>query len=425
MTFENLNLIDPIKQAVKAEGYSEPTPIQEKAIPMILQGRDILGSAQTGTGKTAAFAIPILQNLYLNKSEGNQSRNIKVLILTPTRELAVQIGDSFTAYGKFLRMKHVVVYGGVSQHPQTLALNRGVDILIATPGRLLDLMEQGYVHLDSIQTFVLDEADRMLEMGFIQDVRRVQAKLPAKLQTLLFSATIPGEIADLAKRMLNNPVEIIIEPKEKTADLINQSVYFVAKENKGELLVHVLKDETINSALVFTRTKRGADKVSKMLNRNGIRSEAIHGDKSQFMRQKALDNLKSRYTRVLVASDIASRGLDIEELSCVINYEIPNIPETYIHRIGRTGRAGVNGTAISFCDSTERVYLKDIHKLLTRPIPVVRDQPEFKPVTPIADIKEARQNKKFFKIRKQADAPSAKKNENRWDDRREYKKRMA
>lgn len=403
MSFENLNLIEPILKAVKAEGYHTPTPIQEKAIPVILQGKDLLGSAQTGTGKTAAFAIPIIQNLYTENQKEKKHKAVKVLILTPTRELALQIGESFHAYGKYTQMRYAVIYGGVSQHPQTLALSRGVDVLVATPGRLLDLIEQGFVHLDELRTFVLDEADRMLEMGFIQDVKRVRAKLPSNIQTLLFSATIPFEIADLARKMLHNPVEITIEPKVKTAELINQSVYYVARENKNELLVHLLKNTTIDSALVFTRTKRGADRVSKLLNRSGIASEAIHGDKSQLMRQRALDNLKKRFTRVLVASDIASRGIDIEELSCVINYEIPNIPETYIHRIGRTGRAGVNGTAISLCDETEKEYLRDIHKLLKKPITVMEDHPVFQYTPPVTNpevIKTARQNKKFFSMRK-------------------------
>jgi ATP-dependent RNA helicase RhlE len=375
MSFENLNLIEPIKQAIKNEGYTIPTPIQERSIPLILKGKDLLGCAQTGTGKTAAFAIPMLQLLNETQKLEKGRKAIKALIVTPTRELAIQIGESFEAYGKQLTLKHTVIFGGVTQFSQTEALRKGIDILIATPGRLLDLMNQRHISLQHLQIFVLDEADRMLDMGFIHDVKKIIAALPAKRQSLFFSATMPLEIVKLASTILNNPVKVEVAPVIQTADLITQSVYFVDKGNKMALLISILEDQSLSSALVFTRTKHGADKVAKILVKKGIKSEAIHGNKSQNARQKALNNFKSRETRVLVASDIASRGLDIEELSCVINFEIPNIPETYIHRIGRTGRAGVNGIAISFCDADEKAYLRDIQKLISKIIPVVTDHP--------------------------------------------------
>ncbi|MEI6884475.1 MAG: DEAD/DEAH box helicase [Bacteroidota bacterium] len=375
MLFENLNLIKPILDAVKAEGYTEPTPIQEKAIPVLLTGRDLLGCAQTGTGKTAAFAIPILQLLYNKKNPGAVKRLVKALILTPTRELAIQINESFSAYGKHTGLRHTVIYGGVSQGAQTTTLKSGIDILIATPGRLLDLMNQGFISLQSIEFFVLDEADRMLDMGFIHDVRKVIAKLPSKRQTLFFSATMPPEIQKLSASILVNPVKVEIKPVVATAELIKQSLFYVNKGDKKSLLIHILQDQSIDSALVFTRTKHGADKVSRDLVKAGIKAAAIHGNKSQAARQSALKNFKNRSTRVLVATDIAARGIDIEQLSHVINYEIPNIPETYIHRIGRTGRAGLKGMAYSFCDTEERVFLKDIHKLLPKPITVIDNHP--------------------------------------------------
>jgi ATP-dependent RNA helicase RhlE len=375
MTFENLNLIEPILRAVKAEGYTEPTPIQEQAIPVLLEGRDLMGSAQTGTGKTAAFAIPILQLLAQKQVPASGKRQIKALIVTPTRELAIQISESFTAYGKHTGLRHTVIYGGVSQHAQTNALKNGIDILVATPGRLLDLIGQQLLSLQNIQFFVLDEADRMLDMGFIHDVRKIITKLPAKRQSLFFSATMPPEIQKLAATILVKPVKVEIVPVVATTNLIKQSLYFVDKPDKRHLLIHLLKDKSIDSALIFTRTKHGADRVSKDLVKAGIKAAAIHGNKSQGARQDALNNFKNKKTRVLVATDIASRGIDVEQLSHVINYEIPNIPETYVHRIGRTGRAGVNGIAMSFCDTEEREYLKDIYKLLPRPIPVVDNHP--------------------------------------------------
>ncbi|HWZ14998.1 MAG TPA: DEAD/DEAH box helicase [Mucilaginibacter sp.] len=375
MSFENLNLIEPILRALKTEGYTTPTPIQEQAIPIILQNKDLLGCAQTGTGKTAAFAIPIIQLLYQDRLQHKEQKTIKALILTPTRELAIQIGESFAAYGKHTGLKHLVIYGGVSQNPQTDALKRGVDILVATPGRLLDLMNQRFVHLDHIRMLVLDEADRMLDMGFVHDVKKVIAKVPAKRQTLFFSATMPNEIQQLANTILTKPELVEVTPVSSTADTIQQALYYVDKSDKRALLAHLLKDKEIKTALVFTRTKHGADKVVKDLVRIGITAEAIHGNKSQNARQRALTNFKNRTTRVLIATDIAARGIDIDELTHVINYELPNIPETYVHRIGRTGRAGLNGVALSFCDQEEIEFLKDIHKLISKQIPVEEAHP--------------------------------------------------
>lgn len=372
MSFEKLNLIEPILRALKTEGYTTPTPIQEKAIPILLERKDLLGCAQTGTGKTAAFAIPILQLLHHDELY-KASVGISSLILTPTRELAIQIGESFSAYGRHLKLKHTVIFGGVSQKSQTDALRAGVNILIATPGRLLDLMNQRYVKLDHIKIFVLDEADRMLDMGFIHDVKKVIAKLPVKRQTLFFSATMPKEISSLANSILTNPARVEVTPVSSTANTIQQSLYFVDKKNKKNLLVDLLKDKSIETALVFTRTKHGADRVAMDLNKVGIFTEAIHGNKSQNARQRALSNFKLQKTRVLVATDIAARGIDIDNLSTVINYEIPNIPETYVHRIGRTGRAGASGNSISFCDFEEKEFLKDIQKLIGKPIPVVEN----------------------------------------------------
>jgi ATP-dependent RNA helicase RhlE len=375
MSFENLHLIAPIMKALQTEGYSHPTPIQERAIPIILDKKDLLGCAQTGTGKTAAFAIPLLQLLHQEERVIGKPRNIRTLILTPTRELAIQIGESFTAYGKHTGIRHTVIFGGVSQKSQTDALRAGVHILIATPGRLLDLMNQGHVDLRHLGQFVLDEADRMLDMGFIHDVKKILTKLPAKRQSLFFSATMPREISKLADTILVHPEKVAVTPVSSTVDSIDQSLYFVGKKEKKPLLIHILKDPAVVSALVFTRTKHGANKVAEDLVKAGIQAEAIHGNKSQGARQRALGNFKARRTRVLVATDIAARGIDIDELSHVINYEIPNVPETYVHRIGRTGRAGLSGTAISFCDHEEKEFLKDIQKLLARIIPVIESHP--------------------------------------------------
>ncbi len=375
MAFKKLDLIDPILKALVAEGYTTPTPIQAQSIPLLLERRDLLGCAQTGTGKTAAFAIPILQILYQQKQEERGPRNIKVLILTPTRELAIQIDESFAAYGKYTGLTHTVIFGGVSQLQQTNILRRGVDILVATPGRLLDLISQGFIDLKYLKIFVLDEADRMLDMGFIHDVKRIITKLPEKRQTLFFSATMPPEIQKLANVLLTNPAKVEVTPASSTVDAIEQSLYFVEKKDKPMLLLHLLKDEKILSALIFTRTKHGADKVVKFLHRNNITAAAIHGNKSQNARQNALNNFKSGNIRVLVATDIAARGIDIDDLSHVINFELPNIPETYVHRIGRTGRAGNTGVAISFCGAEEKDELKDIQKLISKNVPVVSGHP--------------------------------------------------
>ncbi len=383
MSFENLNLIKSLKTALANEGYTIPTPIQVQAIPVILERKDLLGSAQTGTGKTAAFAIPILQILSEEKEHGksngtsrhSRERTIKALIITPTRELAVQVGESFSVYGRHTGLKNTVVYGGVSQYAQTDKLRQGVDILIATPGRLLDLINQNYINLSHIKVLVLDEADRMLDMGFIHDVKKIIAKLPAKRQSLFFSATLPPEIVRLANTIVTDPVKIEITPQSKTIEIVKQAVYFVSKPDKKNLLVHILKNENVSSALVFTKTKRGADSVTKFLNDAKIHADAIHGNKSQQARQRALNNFKSNHTRVLVATDIAARGIDIEKLSHVFNYDIPDYAEIYIHRIGRTGRAGLGGTALSFCDAEERYYLREINRLIKTPIPVIDDHP--------------------------------------------------
>jgi ATP-dependent RNA helicase RhlE len=377
MTFTDLKLIKPLMTAIDTMGYTEPTPIQQQAITPILNGKDIFGCAQTGTGKTAAFTLPILQLLQAKKeqSPNNTRKAIKALILAPTRELALQISDSVKSYGKHLELSHTTVYGGVSQNNQVKDLRRGVDILIATPGRLLDLMQQGFVRLDYVEFFVLDEADRMLDMGFINDIKKVIAKLPAKKQTLFFSATAAPDIMKLANTLLRNPVSVSVTPVSSTVSLIEQSVYYVSKENKRALLKHVLKTDAIDHALVFTRTKRGADKVAKELNSNGIKAEAIHGNKSQGARERALKGFKERKIRVLVATDIASRGIDVDKLSHVINFEIPEQAETYVHRIGRTGRAGLSGVALSFCAKEEINYLKDINKLIKKNIDVISKHP--------------------------------------------------
>ena len=375
MNFKELHLIEPILKALESEGYTSPTPIQEQAIPDVLKGKDLLGCAQTGTGKTAAFAIPILQNLFLQRNHEVDNSNIKALILTPTRELAIQIDESFAAYGKHTGIRHAVIFGGVSQFHQTNQLKRGVDVLIATPGRLLDLISQRFISLQHIKMFVLDEADRMLDMGFINDVKKIIARLPVKRQTLFFSATMPPEISRLSTSILTNPVRIEVTPVSSTVEKIDQSVYLVEKNDKRQLLIHLLKDYKIQSALVFTRTKHGADKIAKELHRARISSGAIHGNKTQSARQNALNNFKDGKIRVLVATDIAARGIDVDDLSHVINFDLPNIPETYVHRIGRTGRAGASGTALSFCDMEEREFLRDIHKLIKLEIPVVNDHP--------------------------------------------------
>ncbi|PKK96400.1 MAG: DEAD/DEAH box helicase [Tenericutes bacterium HGW-Tenericutes-3] len=361
MTFKSLEIIEPILKSLEHEGYLEPSPIQEQAIPVLLEGKDILGSAQTGTGKTAAFAIPILQGLY-KKQNKHETRYVKALVLAPTRELASQIKDSFVTYGKHLGLKTAVIFGGVSQKPQTEALRKGIDILVATPGRLLDLANQGFIDFTKLEYFVLDEADRMLDMGFVKDVERIIKLIPKKRQTMLFSATMPKEIITLSKSILNDPVRIAVKPVESTLEVIDQSVYHVAKKDKIEMLIYLLKHQNIDSALVFTRTKAWANKVTKALVAAEIKAEAIHGNKSQNAREKALGNFKSKQIKVLIATDIAARGIDIDELSHVINYDLPEVPETYIHRIGRTGRAGFSGVAISFCSQEESPLLRAIEK---------------------------------------------------------------
>lgn len=374
MTFNDLNLNPEILKALSKEEYTTPTPIQEQAIPPVLAGRDLFGCAQTGTGKTAAFSLPIIQRLTGQPKPSNQ-RPIRALILTPTRELALQIFDNIKAYSQFTSLRCTAIVGGVSQNTQERSLDKGVDILIATPGRLIDLINQKLVELQSIQVLVLDEADRMLDMGFIHDVKKIIAKMPAKRQTLFFSATMPPEISALVNSILVNPVKVEVTPASSTVEIIKQSVYLVEKANKLKLLNHLLLDPSIVSALVFTRTKHGADRVVRGLTKANITAQAIHGNKSQNARQLALSNFKSGKTRVMVATDIAARGIDIEELSHVINFNLPNISETYVHRIGRTGRAGLSGIAISFCETEEIPYLKDIEKLIRKKIPVVKDHP--------------------------------------------------
>ncbi len=371
--FKELGLIEPILMALFEEGYTNPTPIQEQSIPIVLEGKDLLGCAQTGTGKTAAFTLPIIQLLSAKPVE--KRKRIKSLIVTPTRELAIQIAESFNAYGRHTQLNCAVIFGGVGQGPQVSSLKNGVDVLIATPGRLLDLMNQGYISLRDIEIFVLDEADRMLDMGFINDVRKLLAVLPKKRQSLFFSATMPPEIVQLANSILHHPEKVTVTPVSSTVEIIDQGVYFVDKVNKNALLVEVLKNPTIKTALVFTRTKHGADKVVQLLTKNNIIAEAIHGNKSQNARQRALSNFKDQSTRVLVATDIAARGIDVDELAHVINFDMPNIPETYVHRIGRTGRAGAEGTALSFCDFEEKAYLADIEKLIRKKVPVIEEHP--------------------------------------------------
>jgi ATP-dependent RNA helicase RhlE len=376
MTFEEFGLSEPILRAVVSEGYTIPTPIQLKAIPHVLAGRDLLGCAQTGTGKTAAFALPILHRL---THDGNpprgRGRRIRVLVLTPTRELAAQIGESFQVYGYNTALRQTVIFGGVGQNPQTRAIKHGVDILVATPGRLIDLMNQGYIDLGSVETFVLDEADRMLDMGFLPDVRHIITKLPERRQTLLFAATMPDAIERFAAAILHDPVRLRIAPVKETSELIEHSVFFVPQKQKTRLLANLLKTRTVTRALVFTRTKHGADRVARDLNRSGIRADAIHGNKSQGARERSLADFKSSRTHVLVATDVASRGIDVEGISHVLNYDLPVEPETYVHRTGRTGRAGAAGIAVSLCDIGERKHLKAIERLIRQTLLVNKDIP--------------------------------------------------
>ena len=372
--FKTLELISPIRKAITEKRYSQPTPIQSQAIPHLMQGRDLLGCAQTGTGKTGAFALPILQRIEKSGKPAGPNKTSS-LILTPTRELAVQIGESFRLYGRYLNVRHTVVYGGVSYRPQIRAMNKGVDVLIATPGRLVDLMNQGYVKLDKAETFVLDEGDRMLDMGFLPDIRKIFSLLPGNRQTMLFSATMSKEIMSLAKQFLNDPVQVSVTPKSTTADNIDQRVMFVEKEFKSELLASVFTDKSVKRAMVFTRTKQGANRIAQRLNKGKIKAEALHGDKSQSARLEALRKFRSGNARVLVATDIASRGLDIQGVTHVINYELPNEAESYVHRIGRTARAGTSGVALSFCDNEERGYLRTIERSTKNTVTIIEDHP--------------------------------------------------
>jgi ATP-dependent RNA helicase RhlE len=374
MSFNDLQVIEPVLKALCDEGYTTPTPVQQQSIPIILQQKDLLGCAQTGTGKTAAFAIPILQLLHQEAGQQkDRRRRVRALVLTPTRELAIQVGESFKAYGKYLPLRHLVIYGGVPQYTQVNALSQGTDILVATPGRLLDLLQQRRLSLDDIKYFVLDEADRMLDMGFIHDVKRIIAKLPSSRQTIFFSATMAPEVQALSGSLLKKPVTVKVTPPATTVELIEQSLYFVDKQNKKSLLISLLSDSLIKTALVFTKTKHGADKVARELSRAGIQAGAIHGNKSQNARQSTLHGFKTGKLRVLVATDIAARGIDIDGMSHVFNFELPNVPETYVHRIGRTGRAGASGIAISFCDREEKVLLRDIQRLINEEIKVVKE----------------------------------------------------
>ncbi len=375
MTFKDLGLVKPILQALEKKGYTNPTPIQKQAIPILLGGKDLLGVAQTGTGKTAAFAIPIIQQILLDKDRGTRRRRIRSLVVTPTRELAIQIADNFTAYAANTNVNNTVIFGGVKQGRQVEALRKGVDVLVATPGRLLDLIGQGIISLKHIEYFVLDEADQMLDMGFIHDIRKLLAILPAKRQSLFFSATMPPSIVKLSNQILGDYKRVTIEPEQTTAERVEQFVYFVNKRNKIKLLIDLIQTQKPETVLVFSRTKHGADKVVKLLLRAEIEAAAIHGNKSQNARQRALGNFKNGKVQVLVATDIAARGIDVSGLEMVVNYDLPNVPETYVHRIGRTGRAKASGVALSFCMGEEKPYLRDIQKLINQKLTVVADNP--------------------------------------------------
>jgi len=405
MIFQDLKLNANILDALKDQGYDQPTSIQEEAIPLVLAGKDVLGSAQTGTGKTAAFAIPIIQHLERNHDHGK--RKIRSLVVTPTRELAIQIAESFTAYGKYTNIKNTVIFGGVSQIGQTRALKAGVDVLVATPGRLLDLMDQGYISLKDVQYLVLDEADRMLDMGFIHDINKIIARLPKKRQSLFFSATMPPKIKQLSEQILINPSKVAVNPVSSTAETIQQFLYYTNKSDKGALLLHILREHKIQQVLLFSRTKHGANKIVKNLQKQKIECAAIHGDRSQNQRQKALKDFKLGKLRVLVATDIAARGIDIDKLQFVINYDVPNESETYVHRIGRCGRAGENGIAFSICEPEENAYVRDIEKLTNQPIEVVKDHPFPQTEKPMSNAEKKefekekqRRKQEFFQNRK-------------------------
>ena len=416
MLFEDLSLSKSIQRAVFEEGYTSPTPIQEKAIPFILAGKDLVGCAQTGTGKTAAFAIPIIHNLHRMVGSSKKTKEIRCLVVTPTRELAVQIGESFDTYGKYTNLRQLTIFGGVSQVPQVDQLKKGVDILIATPGRLLDLHKQGFVNFDSLHYLVLDESDLMLDMGFINDVRKIVKLVPTNRQTLLFSATMPMAIRELADTFLNKPEYVSVTPVSSTAEIIEQQIYFVDKSDKRGLLYHLIRNENLSNVLVFVRTKHGADNVVKALKKQGVNAEAIHGDKSQNARQRVLDSFKNKEITVLVATDIAARGIDIESLPHVINFDLPNIPETYVHRIGRTGRAGNGGISISFCGKDEEPYWKDIQKLIKVNVKTIKDHPfPWKDEIPNPEAKPDLRNKKKPDGKNNSrKSEASKKNKKRW-----------
>jgi ATP-dependent RNA helicase RhlE len=415
MLFEDLSLSKSIQRAVFEEGYTSPTPIQEKAIPFILAGKDLVGCAQTGTGKTAAFAIPIIHNLHRMIGSSKKAKEIRCLVVTPTRELAVQIGESFDTYGKYTNIRQLTVFGGVSQVPQVDQLKKGVDVLIATPGRLLDLHKQGFIDFDNLHYLVLDESDLMLDMGFINDVRKIVKLVPTNRQTLLFSATMPMAIRELADTFLSKPEYVSVTPVSSTAEIIKQQIYFVDKSDKRGLLYHLIRNENLNNVLVFVRTKHGADNVVKALKKQGVNAEAIHGDKSQTARQRVLDHFKNKEISVLVATDIAARGIDIESLPYVINFDLPNIPETYVHRIGRTGRAGNGGISISFCGRDEEPYWKDIQKLIKVDVKVIKDHPfPWKDGEPNPDAKPDLRNKKKPEGSNSRTSEASKKNKKRW-----------
>jgi ATP-dependent RNA helicase RhlE len=409
MTFKDLKLEPPILKALETQGYTQPTPIQEQAIPILLKGNDLLGVAQTGTGKTAAFGIPILNHLLKEKSSGQGRRKIKALVVTPTRELAIQIAENFTAYSQFTPLRNTVIFGGVKQSKQVASLQQGVDILVATPGRLLDLMSQGYITFRDLKYVVLDEADQMLDMGFIHDVKKIIAKLPPNRQSLFFSATMPKTIVALSQKMLGNFERVTIKPQQATAEKVEQGVYFVSKNNKPKLLIHLLEQRPQDSVLVFSRTKHGANKIVKILDKAKIKSAAIHGNKSQAQRQKALGEFKDGSLKVLVATDIAARGIDVDDLALVINFDLPNVSETYVHRIGRTGRASASGIALSFCMGDERPYLKDIEKLIKQQVPRMGEHPFMEG----ADVVDGSLNKKPQGRSNNRNRPGNKNNNNR------------
>ncbi len=416
MTFNDLKLYNNIQQALEEEGYSNPTPIQEQAIPEILLGQDLVACAQTGTGKTGAFAIPILNLIHRIVGSAKKAKHIRTLVVTPTRELAIQIDDSFKTYGKYTNVKSLVIFGGVNQVPQVNELKNGVDVLIATPGRLLDLHKQGFIDLNHMHHLVLDEADQMLDMGFINDVKKIIKLTPDNRQTLLFSATMPLAIRELADTFLTKPKYISVTPISSTAENVSQKVYFVNKDDKRLLLKQLIIQESLSNALVFTRTKHGADNIVKVLKKASIKAEAIHGDKSQNARQRVLEQFKNKEIDILVATDIAARGIDIEQLPFVINFDIPNISETYVHRIGRTGRAGNSGLAISFCGKDEKTYWQDIEKLIRMKVKVVTDHPfTWKDETINSTAKPDLRNKnKMNPNSKSRKSDASKKNKKRW-----------